>query len=276
MSFMSSIQTGFISIGLIVVAMVVVAAIETIIPLQMRGRWGKDHLLPNLALTFITFATNLFFNAALVAMLIWLESIDFGVLRRLAMPVWIISAIAVLALDFSFFITHIAMHKIPGFWRFHVVHHSDPALDVTTTIRQHPGESVIRYCSLAAVAFALGVSPGAFAIYRVWSVLNGLFEHANIRLPHRLDEILVLLITTPDMHKIHHSREWHQTDSNYGNITSVFDRLFRTYTPSRHETDIAYGLEGQDDPKAQTLRGLLAVPFRGSPIRSQAGAGQRI
>jgi len=256
--FVSSLGT----VGLILVSMAVLAAIETAIPLHGRGRWGRAHLGSNLALTFLTFATNLAFNLALVMTLTWLRTLDFGLLPRLAPGGWLTGVIAVLALDFSFYAAHRAMHWIPGFWRFHRVHHSDPAVDVTTTIRQHPGESVIRYGFLGAFAIVLGVSPGAFAVYRVWSALNGLFEHANIRIPRRLDSLLSLVVTTPNMHKIHHSRVAKETDTNYGNITSLWDRSFATFTPSARGLDIAYGLDGLDAPALQTTAGLLGLPFR--------------
>jgi sterol desaturase/sphingolipid hydroxylase (fatty acid hydroxylase superfamily) len=142
------------------------------------------------------------------------------------------------------------------------VHHSDPAVDVTTTIRQHPVEGVIRYAFMSAFAISLGAPPAAFAVYRLWSALSGLLEHANVRLPTQIDGLLSLVVTSPNMHKVHHSRAARQTDTNYGNIFSLWDRLFSTFTPARYGTDIVYGLDGSDDPKAQTAAGLLAMPFR--------------
>jgi sterol desaturase/sphingolipid hydroxylase (fatty acid hydroxylase superfamily) len=242
--------------------MAVLALIETAIPLHARGRWNRAHLGPNLALTFITFATNIVFNAALLMALVWLESIGFGLLHLLPLPPVLTVAAVVLLLDLSFYVAHTAMHGIPGFWRYHRVHHCDPAVDVTTTVRQHPGEGVIRYAFLSAFALALGVSPGAFAVYRTWSALNALLEHANVRVPLRLDSLLSLVVTTPNMHKIHHSRAPEQTDTNYGNIFSLFDRLFSTFTPSERGLSIACGLDGFDDAGTQTTAGLLALPFR--------------
>ena len=175
----------------------------------------------------------------------------------------------VLARDFSFYVVHVAMHKFPRLWRYHMVHHNDPAVDVTTTIRQHPGESIIRYIGLAFTAFAIGASPGAFAIYRVWSALNGLFEHANIRVPRWLDSLLSFITTWPYMHKVHHSRIAHETDTNYGNIFSIWDRLFLTFTTSRRGENISYGLDGYDDRASQSAIGLLALPYRVNPRADQ-------
>jgi sterol desaturase/sphingolipid hydroxylase (fatty acid hydroxylase superfamily) len=261
MALPAAFQPAIPTIGLILAAMAVVASIETLMPLHTRGRWNRDHLGPNLALTFITFATNIFLNAALLMTLMWAAPKGFGLLHLLALPPLMTNVIAVLVLDLSFYVAHVAMHRIPAFWRFHSVHHSDPAVDVTTTIRQHPGESLIRYAFMAAFAIPLGPSVGAFAVYRVWSALSGLLEHSNIRLPAWLDNPLSLVFTWPNMHKIHHSRDAQYADTNYGNIVSWWDRLFFTFTPARHGASIAYGLEGHDDAASQTTIGLLRAPF---------------
>ena len=257
------------TIGGILAAMALLAFIETAVPLHPRGRWHRFHLRPNVALTFLTFATNAFMNAALVMMLFWLEAKGFGLLRMVSLRPFTTGVITLVVLDFSFYVAHVAMHGVPGFWRYHRVHHADPAVDVTTSIRQHPGESVIRYAFMAAFAFGIGASPGAFAVYRVWSALNGLLEHANIRLPLWLDGLLALVTTWPYMHKIHHSRTPSEANTNYGNIFSLFDRLFSTFTPSKRGTNVVYGLDGFDDPAVQTTAGLLGMPFR--DVRTAGG-----
>ena len=258
----SAIQTSLTTVGAILASMAAVALLETAIPLRARGRWSRTHLGPNLALTFLTFATNALFGAALVIALDWLRARGFGLLGLFSPAPLLELAIVLGVLDFSFYVTHVAMHKLPSFWRFHSVHHSDPAVDVTTTIRQHPGESVIRYVFLAAFACALGASPGAFAVYRAAVALNGLLEHANLRVPRWLDRLLVLVTTWPNLHKIHHSRDAAETDTNYGNLFSIWDRLFSTFTPSREAAHVVYGLAGLDDRATQTTAGLLALPFR--------------
>jgi sterol desaturase/sphingolipid hydroxylase (fatty acid hydroxylase superfamily) len=260
-----------ITIAYLVAAMAVVAAIEAAIPLHARGRWNRAHLAPNLALTAITFGTNLFLNVALLALVLGLEAAGFGLLRWLALPPLAASALAVAALDLSFYAAHVSWHKLPALWRFHAVHHSDPAVDVTTTVRQHPVEGLLRYAALAAMTLAIGPSPAAYAIYRTASALNGLLEHANLRAPRRLDALLSLVTTWPHMHKIHHSRRPEQTDTNYGNLFSFWDRLFGTFTPSWQGRDVRYGLEGMEDPAGQTTAALLALPFRARERSGVAG-----
>jgi sterol desaturase/sphingolipid hydroxylase (fatty acid hydroxylase superfamily) len=269
-------EPTFSAIATLLVAMAVVAAIETRIPLHPPGYWNRAHLKPNLVLTFLTLATNVFLNAALLALILWLESKHFGLLRWLSIPSLAAAVIAVLVLDLAFFAVHFCCHKIPSLWRIHAVHHSDPVLDVTTTIRQHPMDGLLRYATMAVVVLAIGPSPGAFAVYRVASALNALIEHANIRAPRWLDRLLSLVTSWPHMHKVHHSRSRAQTDSNYGNLFSFWDRLFGTFTPSWEGTKVSYGLEGFDHPAIQTTKGLLTLPFRDPPHDGRAVIGEHV
>jgi sterol desaturase/sphingolipid hydroxylase (fatty acid hydroxylase superfamily) len=269
---MEELRASLSSVGVILAAMAALAGLEAAIPLRRRGAWSRAHLAPNLALTFLTFATNGLMSAALVVALAAAEARGFGILQALALPAWASTLAAVLGLDFAFYVTHVAMHKLPAFWRFHRVHHSDPLVDVTTTIRQHPGESLIRYAFLTAFALPLGASPAAFAVYRSAVALAGLLEHANLRAPRWLDAALSLVFTWPTLHKVHHSRDARFTDTNYGNVVSWWDRLFGSLTPAHEGRSIAYGLDGCDDPTTQTTAGLLALPFRrDEPSTSRLG-----
>jgi sterol desaturase/sphingolipid hydroxylase (fatty acid hydroxylase superfamily) len=250
------------TIGTILAAMALVAAVETLVPLHARDRRHRDHLAPNLALTLLTFATNLVFNGALAAGVVALDARGLGALPLLALPDWLAAVVAGLAQDIWFYVAHVAMPRVPALWRVHRVHHSDPALDVTTTIRQHPAEGLIRYVAMAAFALPLGVGPGAFAFYRLASALSGLLEHANVRVSPCTADRLALVVTWPTMHKVHHARDARYTDTNYGNLVSWWDRACGTFTPAHLGATIAVGLDGHDDPAAQTTRGLLALPFR--------------
>jgi len=250
------------SIGVLLAGMALLSLVEALIPLQARGRLGLAHLGPNLTLTLITFATSLVFNVPLVLGLVWLQAHGLGLLNVVALPQSAALLATVIVLDLAWYVTHVTLHVTPALWRFHSVHHSDPAVDVTTTIRQHPGESLIRYLFLAAFAFSLGAPPAGFALYRIWSALHGELEHSNLRLPQWLDAAISALFTSPGMHKVHHARDRSLHDRNYGNIFSIWDRLFGTFIPARMGGDIDYGLEGLDAPELQTAAGLLALPFR--------------
>ena len=256
--------------GFVLAAMTVVAGVEAAIPLRVRGPWNTEHVGPNLAITLITLASNIFLTLPLVMVLVWLQAKSFGVLPLLALPALPRAALGVVLLDFAAYVGHVTMHRVPTLWRFHSVHHSDPAVDVTTALRQHPGETLVRYGFMAVCAIGLGVDPSTLAIYRVWSAINALLEHANIRLPLGLDRFFAFAIVSPNMHKVHHSRIEAFTNSNYGNIFSFFDRLFFSFTPAERGLDMPYGLDGFDHPATQTTTSLLALPFRGSRASSPA------
>lgn len=275
----TSLTASLSTMGAVLGVMAALSVVEALIPLHARGELGRRHLFPNLALTFATFATNIVFNSLLFAGLIWLRSRGWGLFNAVHVAPLVATLGAILALDLAWYVTHLSMHRSQTMWRFHAVHHSDPQVDATTTVRQHPGESVIRYAYLAAFAFAVGASPAAFTIYRLWSVLHGLAEHANIRLPQGLDTAITWVFSSPNMHEIHHSRDRRFTDRNYTNIFSIWDRLGGTFTPSRHGRDVDYGLDGEDTAARQSITGLLQAPFRTSrepehvppePLRGQS------
>ena len=255
------------SFATIFAAMALVAGLETVVPLRARNRWNTAHVAPNLALTLITLSTSALLNSVLVATLAHLEVEQFGLLRLRAFGPVAHTIAVLLMLDLSFYFAHVAMHKVPVFWRFHAVHHTDPAVDVTTTVRQHPVEALIRYVFMAGFAVALGASPAAFAIYRITSALNALPEHANVRVPAWLDRLLASFTTWPNVHKLHHSRSPQETDANYGNLFSFWDRIFRTFTPPGRAEHVRYGLDGFDESAKQTTLALLVDPFRSSGAR---------
>src|SRR5437762_13029110 len=133
------------SVGLVTIALVAVAGVETLFPLHQKRWWHRGHLGANLALTIIGFVINAALNTALVLTLAWLAERRIGVLHWLGLPSLANTIIVIMALDLATYLAHLAMHKSAWLWRFHRVHHADPFVDVTTTIRQHPGESLIRY-----------------------------------------------------------------------------------------------------------------------------------
>ena len=262
MSWLSEIQAGSDSILVIAAALAAVSVLETALPLAPRGPWNRRHLAPNLALGGFTLATNLVFSAGLGILLGELAARRIGLFPALGLAGPAELAAALLGLDLSFYVAHVAMHKFPLLWRFHAVHHADPAVDATTTLRQHPGETVIRFAFTTALACALGASPAAYLVYRSAVALNGLLEHANLRLPRRVDDLLALVTTWSAYHKVHHSRIPALTDTNYANLFSWWDRIFGTATPARVGERVAYGLDGLEDEATQSLAGLLALPFR--------------
>jgi sterol desaturase/sphingolipid hydroxylase (fatty acid hydroxylase superfamily) len=250
------------SAGAILVGMALLSILETLLPYVRKPDWRRRHRAPNLALVALTLSLNFAFNAGAVLISVWLEARGVGLLAGVALPPLAMLLLGILVLDGSTYACHRLLHRLPPLWRAHRVHHSDPLVDVTTTTRQHPIEGFCRFLFIMTPAWALGVPAQAVAIYRGISALVALTEHMNVKLWEPLDSALSWLVVTPNMHKVHHSRLPIETDSNYGNILSGFDRLFGTFTPPSPARRIDYGLAGYDDPAGQQLGALLRLPLR--------------
>jgi sterol desaturase/sphingolipid hydroxylase (fatty acid hydroxylase superfamily) len=230
-------------------------SLESVVPLYRAGEGRVRRALPNAGLTLLLLLTNLALSFAAA----WTAAAS---QRETPLPPWLQAVIGVAALDFFAYLAHVLLHKLPLAWRFHRIHHSDEAVDVTTAFRQHPGESVWRVVwQLPAIAI-FGLPLWIVVLYLTISAANAQLEHANIRLPEALDRGLRVLFVTPDMHKVHHSRLQRETDSNYANIFSLWDRLFGTYTPRIDFASLRYGLDELDARVTRRLAALLALPFR--------------
>lgn len=247
--------------GPVLLALALAAVIESIVPLRNQSVRLHGRLPANLALVGITLSLGVAFNFALAIGAAYVAESGRGLLQIASAGKLVSFAVTILALDGATYLVHRLLHRVPLLWRVHLVHHSDAAVDATTAFRQHPIEGLVRFSVIAGTAWLLGAPPAAIAVYRLLGSLNAVLEHANICVPRWLDRILVLVWVTPHMHKVHHSRERHETDSNYANLFSFFDRIFRSYTPSSRGTSVNYGMDGHDAPKHQSLKALLCLPF---------------
>jgi len=193
----------------------------------------------------------------------WAGSQGWGLFNLIDWPVWLEVVLAVLALDLAIWAQHLVTHKIPLLWRLHRVHHSDRDFDVTTALRFHPLEILFSMALKITLVLALGPAAGAVILFEV--ILNGtaMFNHANIRLPLGLDRVLRLVLVTPDMHRVHHSIDRSEHDSNYGFALSIWDRIFRTYRPQpkKGHDEMVIGLHWQDERPAR-LGWALWLPFQ--------------
>lgn len=237
---------------------ILLSLIEALLPLQRRVV-DASRIRTNLGLILITFLFNLALSMSVVGVAIWIEREGWGLLTLVHLPPWAISVIGIVSLDFFGWTSHVLMHKVSWLWRVHRVHHSDSHVDATTSFRQHPIEGVLRFLFTIVPAFALGLPPGLVAVYRLLSGINAVLEHANVRLWMPLDSALRLAVVTPGMHKVHHSRNQVETDSNYGNLFSLFDRIFRTYVSPGRVVELQYGLNDFDGRR--TAVELLKSPF---------------
>lgn len=242
-------------------ALAVASIVEALVPLRKQSRRANGRLATNLWLLAITLALGILLNFTLALGAAYFAERGIGLLQELGVDGAAAFIVALLALDAATYLVHRLMHQMPILWRVHLVHHIDASVDATTAFRQHPIEGVLRFSFIAATAWGLGAPPAAVAVYRLLGALNSVLEHANIRVPRWLDRIAVLVWVTPDMHKVHHSRDRLETDSNYSNLFSFFDRLFRTFTPSSRGPLVCYGINGYDSPEQQAIGAVLRLPL---------------
>jgi len=258
---MQAVLTDQVRLVMLIVLCGLLWAMESIIPLY-RFRYSRvRHALPNVALTVILVITNLSLSFSSANLAGFSVRNGFGLFAFFDLASWAQIIFGVLALDLFAYFAHVLLHKSWLGWQFHRVHHSENAVDVTTAFRQHPGETVWRICWQLAAIVVFGIPLWIVVVYLILSGLNAELEHANIRLNPRVDRLLRLLVVTPNMHKVHHSRDQRETDSNYSNIFSLWDRFFGTYTGSINFRRLSYGLDGFDVKERQTLAGLLRMPF---------------
>jgi len=252
---------------------VTLAVIELLAPRlereEMRGALKSRRWVTNLAMVVLSsVALRIVFPLAAVGTALWAQSEGLGLFPLLGLPLWLAGLLAFILLDFAVWLEHVVSHKWPWLWRIHRMHHADTGFDLTTALRFHPLEIVLSMFWKAAVIIALGAPPVAVLVFEI--VLNGaaMFNHANIRLPKAMDTVLRLLIVTPDMHRIHHSTDPRETDSNYGFNLAIWDRLFSTYTqtPRRGNTGLEIGLsEWRDSRRTANLGWALVLPFASTP-----------
>jgi len=236
-------------------------SLESLLPLYRyeKPRWRRE--LPNLALTALLVLTNLALSFVIAGSSRFSTDHKFGLFFLFNIPLWLKGVLGVIALDLFTYFAHVLMHKSWIGWRFHRVHHSDKQVNVTTAFRQHPGETVWRVIWYVLAITVFGLPMWVVVIYLAASTLNAQLEHTNLRLFEPADRALRWFFVTPNMHKVHHSREQLQTDTNYANIFSVWDRIFGTYTSTIDFQRLQYGLDGFNDRRRQTLAALLRMPF---------------
>ena len=244
--------------------------------LPRRVRW-----LHNLALVVLnSLILRLLFPLAAVGFAVLTAERGRGLLNAFEVPFWWAFALSVIALDCAIYLQHVMFHAVPLLWRLHRVHHADADIDVTTGARFHPIEILLSMLIKFAAIALLGAPAAAVLVFEV--LLNGtaMFNHANLRLPESVDRFLRWMLVTPEMHRIHHSMEAHEANSNFGFNLPWWDRLFGTYRPRARlpQESMAIGVKGlTGSDRAVKLAGLLAIPFvkagSGYAIGSTPGSG---
>jgi len=237
--------------------------LEGLFPLVQFNYKKWRHAIPNFFFTLTTIVINLSMAFLLLNTSDWTIHNNFGLLHWIpGLTLWGEIILGVLLLDFvGAYLPHYTEHRIKPLWMIHLVHHSDPNVDTTTANRHHPLESIIRFLFTLLGVFIIGASIGIVMLYQALSLVSTQFNHANIRLPKKLDKWISYIIVSPDMHKIHHHYRLPYTDTNFGNIFSIWDRMLGTFSNYEREK-IIYGVDVfPDEKKNSQIKSLLKQPF---------------
>jgi len=247
---------------LLVMALWEVLAPRRALTVSKAVRWVNNIGL----VVFNTLLLRWLFPAAAVGVASFAWTQGWGVLNYIDIPYWLSVLVAVIILDFIIYLQHVMVHAVPALWRLHRVHHADLDFDVTTGARFHPVEIIISMLIKFAVIIALGPPVLAVIIFEILLNAVAMFNHSNVRLPLAVDRVLRLFVVTPDMHRVHHSVEDDEANSNFGFNLPWWDRLFGTYRdqPRGGHEGMTIGIHKHRDVKQVAwLPGMMMLPFVG-------------
>ncbi len=222
------------------------------------GRTAKRWFVNLAMLAASTLVARLAAPFAAVSAALWAKTNDFGLSHWLSLPDWAAFALTLIALDLAIYAQHRAMHRAPLLWRFHAVHHADAHVDATTALRFHPGEILLSMLWKATVVAALGAPALAVIVFEAAVNALALFNHANGKLPHRLEFALRPWLITPALHRQHHDASVGAVAPNYGFSVSLWDRLFGSFADRPEPKHLGLA-DPPGDP--QSLAAMFAAPF---------------
>lgn len=254
---------GWVTAAVIVIVGALMLLGEWAAPLRDAVESKPRRIVRNLSTGGISLAvTNLLHPLLLMPVVAWAQRERIGLLHLVTWPRWAEILVAVVLLDYTLWWWHWASHRVPFFWRFHLVHHVDRDLDASTALRFHFGELALSVPVRALQVAAIGVDARSLWVWQTILFASILFHHANLRLPLAVERVLVFLIVTPRMHGIHHSEVMEETDSNWSSLFSIWDFLHRTLKLDVPQERIRIGVPAYDDVDNVTLGKILAMPFR--------------
>ena len=258
----TTIRISFFVGILIIMAVWEVVAPRRALTVSKALRWTN-----NLGLVFLnSFILRVLFPTAAVGIALMADEQQWGLFNLYELPVWFAVLASVVIMDFVIYLQHVMVHAVPALWRLHRVHHADLDYDVTTGARFHPVEIILSMLIKFATIILLGPPAVAVIIFEVVLNAMAMFNHGNVGLPKKLDTLLRWFIVTPDMHRVHHSVEDDETNSNFGFNLSWWDRLFGTYRdqPRAGHEGMTIGIRGFREIKQSSwITGMLVMPFIG-------------
>mgnify|MGYP001296348789 FL=1 len=246
-------------------------SLEALSPLFQMNYKKVKHARLNLTLTLITLIVNLIGASLIIKAVHYSSHNQSGLLNLTDLPLWIYLLTGLLLLDLiGAWLIHWLEHKVKWMWKFHIIHHTDPNVDVTSGLRHHPGENLFRLLFTILAILVTGASLGLVMLYQTISAFFAALTHANINVPKWLDKSLSFIFVTPHFHKIHHHYLLPYTDSNYGNIFSIWDYIFST-TTKLEMVKLKYGIDTHMKIEEHSkIKNLMLIPFQA--YRTPVGA----
>lgn len=265
---------AWVSGAIVLGAFGLLALAETRRPLRERREGKARRNIRNLAVAGLSAATLRVLEKPVVEPLSRLvERRRLGLLKRLDLPPWAETALAVALMDYTLYLWHVLTHRSPALWRLHQVHHADLDMDASTALRFHFAEMAVSVPYRAAQVALIGVAPRPLSIWQTFLFVSILFHHSELRLPLWLERRLVSLVVTPRMHGIHHSVVEEEVDSNWSSGFTLWDRLHGTLRLDVPQDAIDIGVPAYRDPSDLTLPRLVAMPFVGQPDTRRLPSG---
>ena len=257
-----------------------IAIWETYLPRREMATPLGVRWFNQIALTAVgSLVTRLCLPVAAFSMALLAEQHGWGLLNQWSLPTWLACALAVLAIDLGGYAQHRVFHAVPMLWRIHRIHHTDLDVDCGTAIRHHPLEMLATAAFDVALVGAIGAPPLAVIVAAGFAAVSSVFNHGNVRMPQPVDRLLRWIVVTPDMHRIHHSLAVGESNRNFSNFLTWWDRLFGSYQrePLLGHERMQLGIAEARNAADVTLWRLLLMPLRraSSPTLSRATPGRR-
>ncbi len=248
--------------------LILIFTIETFFPYFKRRKNRLIHGSNNIMLSiFNGFLYVAVFSGLTLKVMQFAGSRNTGLVYNISLPEPIKIIIVFLLFDLWMYLWHLINHRISILWLFHRVHHTDREMDVTTANRFHPIEIILSSLIRLVVIILIGMNFSQFVLYETVLIIIIMFHHSNIALPEKYDCVIRSVIVTPNMHRVHHSEEWQETNSNFSSIFSFWDRIGRTFKKRKNTLTIKYGLKILKEKKWQNLPGMLITPFKNFSFR---------
>jgi sterol desaturase/sphingolipid hydroxylase (fatty acid hydroxylase superfamily) len=246
--------------GGIIVSLWLIEAV--VLTSSWKDKW--KHTLTNMFFIFTALPVQLFMTIFVLMICVWSLSHHWGLLYLLpySNSIFVKYIVGFVLLDFCEYIYHVVMHKVKTLWNFHLIHHSDLDLDVSTTVREHPVETFVRMCFLIIWVFLLGASFGVLLLRQTIQTIANITSHTQFKLSPKANNIVSLVFITPNLHHVHHHYELPYTDCNYGDVLSIWDRIFKTYYNDMPKSEITFGIDTHMDKQVNSnFIKVLKIPF---------------